>query len=178
MQDYQPLLETVNDQGRLHSLTFNLWLHYIEDIQLAKDYIAAERVPSWSQHLRCFIEILCYAFAYDCHNYAGWGPVYIAEMLLHQTAPDVHEAFKEGKHVETRYSGSFNSVWSDLGPEQTEVRDTKCRQGGIIGFIRQEEATMKWYLTAHERSAVMKNSKCFVASLMQITMFIMMCSQV
>ena len=52
-----------------------------------------------------------------------------------------------------------NAFWSDLGLEQTVVRNTKSRQGGIIGFSRQEEATMKWYLTAHERSAVVKNFK-------------------
>ena len=46
MKDYQPLFETFNDQGRLHSLTFHLWLQCIEDIELAIDYIAAERVPS------------------------------------------------------------------------------------------------------------------------------------
>ena len=39
MQDYQPLLETLNDPGRLHSLTFHLWLQYIEDIELAIIYI-------------------------------------------------------------------------------------------------------------------------------------------
>ena len=86
--------------------------------------------------------------------------MYIAEMfLLPQTAADVHEAFEEGKHEVTRSSGSFNSVWSDFRLEHTVVRDTKSRQGGIIGFSRQEEATMKWYLIAHERSAVVKNFK-------------------
>ena len=69
--------------------------------------------------------------------------MYIAEMLLFpQTAPDVHGAFEEGKHVVTRSSGSFISVWSDLALEQTVVRDTKSRQGGIIEFSRQREATM------------------------------------
>ena len=46
-----------------------------------------------------------------------------------------------------------------LGLEQIVVRDTKSRQGGIIGFSRQEKATMEWYLTAHERSAVVRNFK-------------------
>ena len=82
MQDYKPLLETFNDQRRERSLTFHLWLQYIEDIELAMELFAAERVPSWIHHLRCFVETLFYAFAYDCHNYARWGPVYIAEMLL------------------------------------------------------------------------------------------------
>ena len=54
--------------------------------------------------------------------------MYIAEMpLLPQTAPDVHEAFEEGKPVITRSRGSFNRVWSDLGLEQTVVRDSKSR---------------------------------------------------
>lgn len=160
MQEYQPLLEAFNEQGKARSLTFHLWLQYMEDVELAMEYIAAERVPSWSQHLRCFVEILCYAFAYDCHNYSRWGPVYVAEMLLlPQTAPNVYKAFEDGKHVVTRSSGSFNSVWSDLGLEQTVVRDTKSKKGGIIGFSRQQEATIKWYLTAHQRSAVLKNFK-------------------
>ena len=93
-----------------------IWLQCIEDIELAKYYIAAELVPSWSQHLRCFIEILCYAFAFDCHNYTRWGPVYIAEMLLlSQTAPDVHEALEEGKHVVTSlvaHSTMFGQIWA------------------------------------------------------------------
>ena len=38
MQGYQPLLETFNDQGRMHSLTFYLWLQYIADIELAVKY--------------------------------------------------------------------------------------------------------------------------------------------
>ena len=82
--------------------------------------------------------------------------------LLPETASTVHKEFMEGKHLVTRSSGmSFNSVWSDLGLEQSVVKDSKSRQGGIIGFSRQQKATMKWYLTAHERSAILQNFRCY-----------------
>ena len=147
--------------GKKASHTFHLWTQYIEDVQNALDYIAAEKIPSWHQHLQCFADICDYAFAYDRQNYARWGPVYLAEMhLLQETAPEIYTEFQRGKHVVTRSSKSrFNSVWSDLGLEQSVVKDTKSRQGGIIGFSRIQEATLKWYLTVHERSGILRNFK-------------------
>ena len=107
------------------------------------------------------MEICRYAFAYDRQNFARWGPVYLAEMhLLKETAPEIQTEFGRGKHVVTRSTKSrFNSVWSDLGLEQSVVKDTKSRQGGIIGFSRIQEATLKLYLTVHERSGILRNFK-------------------
>ena len=135
-----------------------MWNQYIEDIQIALDYIAAEKMPSWDQHLKSFAEISSYAFAYDRQNYAHWGPIYLAEMhLLEET---VYREFQRGKHVVNRSSrSSFNSVWSDLGLEQSVVKDTKSKQGGIIGFSRIQKATLKWYLTVHQRSRILRNFK-------------------
>ena len=113
--------------GKKASHTFHLWTQYIEDVQIALDYIAAEKIPNWLQHLQRFADICSYAFAYDRQNYARWGPVYLAEMhLLEETAPEIHAEFQRGKHVVTRSTKSrFNSVWSDLGLEQSVVKDTK-----------------------------------------------------
>ena len=140
-QDFEQFIA----DGQRSSHTFSLWNQYIEDIQIALDYIAAEKIPIWDQHLQSFAEICSYAFAYDRQNYALWGPVYLAEMqLIQETAPDVYREFQRDKHVVTRSShSSFNSVWSDLGLEQSVVKDTKSKQGGIIGFSRIQEATLK-----------------------------------
>ena len=121
--------QTVITDGKKASHTFHLWTQYIEDVQNALDYIAAEKIPSWHQHLQCFADICDYAFAYYRQNYARWGPVYLAEMhLLQETAPEIYTEFQRGKHVVTRSSKSrFNSVWSDLGLEQSVVKDTKSR---------------------------------------------------
>ena len=69
---------------------------------------------------------MSYAFAYDHENYARWGSVYIAEIfLLPETALAAHALLVSGKHVARRSkSGSFNNVWSDLGLEQSIVKDS------------------------------------------------------
>lgn len=60
MQDYQSLYEKFNEQGRESSLTFNLWQHYVEDIELAMYYIAAERVLDESTAaMFCRNTVLC-----------------------------------------------------------------------------------------------------------------------
>lgn len=161
LDSHSELYDEYLENGRNTSNTFAFWEQYISGVEIALDYIAAEKIPSWEQHLKCFADICCYAFAYDRQNYARWGPVYIAEMLrLPETDPDISETFESGKHVVNRSeSGSFNSVWSDLGLEQTVVKDTKSKTGGVIGFSRQHNAMLKWYMTVHERSAVLRNFK-------------------
>lgn len=87
--------------------------------------------------------------------------------LLPETAPEVHQNFVDGKHVVAQSESEFSTVWSDLGLEQTVVRDSKFKTGGIIGISRQENATLKWYLTVHERSSVVRNftSMCGLGNL-------------
>ena len=161
LTDKDPEFQVFVKEGQKSSDTFSLWNQYIEDMQIALDYIAAEKIPNWTQHLQAFAESCSFAFAYDRQNYTRWGPVYHAEICrLPETAPVVHGEFERGKHVVTRSAGSsFNSVWSDLGLEQSVVKDTKTKQGGIIGFSRVQEATLKWYLTVHERSRILRNFK-------------------
>ena len=57
MQGYQPLLEAFNDHGRMHSLTFYLWLQYIEDIELAVKYFTD--CSKAVQILWIFFSVLC-----------------------------------------------------------------------------------------------------------------------
>ena len=83
-------------------------------------------------------------------------------LLLPETATEVHALFDTGKHfVRRSSSGFFNNVWIDLGLEQTVVKDSKSRKGGIIGISRQESATLKWHLTVHVRSAITRNFRSF-----------------
>ena len=144
--------------GKARSDTFHL-----NDIGLSLNYVKSEKIPDWQLHLACCADIISYAFAYDHQNYARWGPIYLAEMLLlPETAPEVQALFDSGEHVVRRSSsGSFNSVWTDLGLEQSAVKDSKSRKGGIIGICRQESATLKWYLAVHVRSVITRNFKSF-----------------
>ena len=66
--------------------------------------------------------------------------------------------FQEGEHVvKHSENASFNTVWSDLGLEQSVVKHSKSRKRGIIGCIRENTATTKWYLTFHEGAKIVRN---------------------
>ena len=144
-------------------VTFHFWHEYLNDIELSLHYVEAEEIPDWQLHLACYADIISYAFACDRQNCARWGLIYLAEMLLlPETAPEVHALFDSRIHVVRRSSsGSFNNVWTDLGLEQSVVKDSKSRKCGIISISRQESATLKWYLTVHVRSAITKNFNSF-----------------
>ena len=81
-------------------------------------------------------------------------------LLLPETFPEVHALLDSGKHVCQSSSGSFN-VWTDLGLEQSVVKNSTSRKGGIIGISQQESATLKWCLTGHVHSAITRNFKSF-----------------
>ena len=92
----------------------------------------AEKRPDWKLHLATCADIVSFAFAYDHQNYTR--SVYLAEIfLLPDTAPEVHALFVSGNHVVQRSkSGSFNNVCSDLGLQQSIVKDSKSTKGVII----------------------------------------------
>ena len=123
---YQDILNEFIETGKVHSMIFHLWNEYIIDIEIAFDYIYVEKAPNWNTHISAFAEMLWYAFTYDHQNYSCRGPVYIAEMLLlPETAPEVMTKFQKGEHAVKRSENtSFNTVWSDLGFEQSVVKDS------------------------------------------------------
>ena len=158
---YQDIFIEFIETEKARSMTFHLWNEYIIDVEIAFDYICAEKTPNWNMHISAFAEMLWYAFTYDHQNYSPWGPLYIAEMLLlPETAPEVSTKFQEGEHVVKRSENrSFNTVWFDLGLEQSVVKDSKSGKGGIIGCSRENTGTTKWYLKIHEGAAIVRNLK-------------------
>ena len=79
-----------------------------------------------------------------------------------QTDPTIYQEFLSGNHVVTRSNLSlFKSICSDLDLEQSVVKDSKSRKGGIIDINRQGQASLKWYLTIHMHSAMLSIFKEF-----------------
>ena len=75
---YQQLLS----DGKAQINTFHFWHEYSNDIELNLNHIKAEKIPYWQIHLACCADTISYAFAYNHQDYARWGPIYLAEMLL------------------------------------------------------------------------------------------------
>ena len=116
-------------------------------------FIRAERKGDSRLHLASTAEMTPY-FSMDPTNYSPWLPAYIADMhLLEDTAPEVHQEFMQGNHAVSRSYQPFSHIWTDMPLEQTVNLDSKTK-GGIVGISQKPEALERWFLTAHERTAI------------------------
>ena len=128
-----------------------------ESSQLFK--VRAERQLDWRLHLASTAEMAPYFFSMDRTNYSRWLPVYIADMhLLEDTAPEVHQEFMQGNHAVSRSCQPFSQIWTDMALEQTVNVDSKTK-GDMVGISQKARALERWFLTAHERTAITTATK-------------------
>ena len=129
---------------------------YIEIVHLLLAFIRAAREGKWQLHLDCVAAMLPYMFAYDRTNYSRYLTVYWAEMIwLETTHPEAYALLNSVEFAVQRSSNSkFAQVAVDMAIEQTVNKDTKT-SGGIIGFSLKPCAVERWFVTAHERAAIM-----------------------
>ena len=146
--------------GKENSDSFMFWEVYLTMVHILLNYVRAERDGIWDLHLSSVAQMLPYFFGFDRINYSRWISVYLADMrLLPQTAPAVHNEFVKGNYPVKQTSNSkFNQVWTDMGIEQTINHESKTK-GRTIRFSQKEGAVDRWYLTAHERSAITSATK-------------------
>ena len=132
------------------------WSTYIGIVHLMLAFIRATREGKWQLHLDCVAAMLPYMFAYDRTNYSRYLPVYWAEMIrLETTHPEAYALLNSEEFAVQRSSDSkFAQVAVDMAIEQTVNKDTKT-PGDIIGFILKPGAVERWFVTAHERAAIM-----------------------
>jgi len=133
--------------------TANLWLSYIDMIDLLLNHIRSVHDGTWRLYLATLRQILPWFFSYDHVNYARYAPVYYYDMLsLEQTHPEVHEAFNTGYFsIQLHSTNSFSRLPVDEVIEKTINLDTQTA-GGTKGFSRKSNTVEKYYLTCDARS--------------------------
>ena len=81
--------------------------------------------------------MLPYFFITNRTNYSRWMPVYILDML--ELPAEIKPAFEKGEFSIRQTSGSINGIWSDMGTEKTNIKDSKGSDGiGIVGITNQK----------------------------------------
>lgn len=101
MKDYLTQQVVLQDYWR-HIILPNVIIRTLnsgdmEMVSIISGFIRADREGNWELHFELFAKILPW-FALYSHNYARWGPVYLADMKqLESTAPDVHREVMEGR---------------------------------------------------------------------------------
>lgn len=136
------------------SRTAQLWLKYIDCINVVKLFIYAERTSDWEMHLSALSKMLN-VFAGTGHfNYSKCARLYFQDMMaLPQTYPSLHTEINVNHSIK-RSEKHWSGIWVDLGVEQTLNRDAKSPGGFMKGRGMHESARQLFTLTLNDCALV------------------------
>ena len=125
-----------------------LWFQYMDMVSLIQRFIRAERTGDWLLHLDSLQKMLPF-FASSGHNlYLKSAYIYLQNMLcLHDTNPEVYNAFKTGQHVIRRSEHNWAGLSTDLVIEQVLMRSLKATGGLTRGRGLSDIQRTKWLLS-------------------------------
>ena len=151
-EEFKKLQQEIEDfkTGICNKRTAKLWLLYLDYINVMNQYIFAERTSNWPLHLQTVTKMLNLFAATGHSNYAKSTRMYLQQMnVLHESHPEVHKLFMEGKHTVSRTHNNFVAVWTDLAIEQLYMRSIKSRGGLTQGRGVTENMRTLWVASAH-----------------------------
>ena len=151
------LTEWFNDQKvklSNESRTSNLWLSYVQYVQLVQKFIEAERKSNWYMHVAATKQMINLFAATSHNNYALSCRLYLQSVEdLEVNHPDIHAQFVRGNHSVRRTEKIWSGIWTDLSIEQILMRSLKGR-GGVIGRGISENVLNVWTKTMHRCAEV------------------------
>jgi len=135
---------------QLNGPTAQLWILYINLIQIVKNFIQAERTGNWKLHLQSMQNMLPYFYATGHNNYAKSAHLYLLDMYKLEERMNVFEyqKFTEHGYFTIRRGDKFRTgTWSDMIIEQSLMKSFKGKEGITRGRSLQESVLCKWVLT-------------------------------
>ena len=145
------------DQVHVRYRTCQLWITYLNMIEILLSYLHAERGAVWQEHLSATAHMADYIAAADHNKYIKTVVCYLQEMRnLETEAPSIHDAFERGEFTVKRSVGNFNTIWTDMALECSQNCDTKGRFGqiGLKSITTDTWAREKWFKTLPFAAAV------------------------
>ena len=130
--------------------TAELWIQYFKMIELAKQFIQAERSGDWNMHLECVQKMLPYFHASGHNLYAKSAHLYLQDMYNLENIMDVIEFDKFSRlgYFTIRRVDKYRSgTWSDMIIEQMLMRPMKVNGGLTHGRGITDSTLCKWVLS-------------------------------
>jgi len=129
----QERLNAYTDKVRQYSRTAQLWIQYMEMVELLRTFVKAERTGNWQLQLSTLKQMLPYFTAAGDNLYAKSVYPYLANMQkLPTTNPELYENFMKGYHVIRRIDRYLAGLSTNLVIKQVLMRSLKS-VGGLIG---------------------------------------------
>lgn len=92
-----------------------LWILYMDMIDILRKFIKAERTGNWLLHLQAVRDMLPFFAAAGHHHYAKSGYLYLQQMEeLYDKHPEIYSKFKERYHVIRRTDRFWAGLSTDL----------------------------------------------------------------
>ncbi|KAG1678576.1 hypothetical protein GQR58_013380 [Nymphon striatum] len=110
--------------------TAQLWLQYMDMIDILRTFIRSERTGDWRRHMHALHDMLPYLAAAGHNLYAKSIYVYLQRLAqLSIQHPEVHHQFQNGYHVVRRSDRYWAGLSTDLLIEQVLMRSVKTTGG-------------------------------------------------
>ena len=150
------LLQSLKVKLAEKSRTANLWLQFMNSVEIVRLFIRAERLSDWSLHVYATSRMLSLFAASGHFNYAKSTRLYLQMMQdLPDTYPWLYEQFsKYGYHCVRRSDRAWSGIWTDLAIEQLLMRALKNRGGLTRGRGFSESVRLTWIYTMHRCAGI------------------------
>ncbi|CAH0746943.1 unnamed protein product [Bemisia tabaci] len=140
-------ISKIVDELKTSSRTAKLWCQYLDQVQIIRMFIRAERTGNWPLHMACIEKMLPFFHASGHLNYAKSAHLYLQEMLElpRKMSDGEFKSFSQKGFFAIRRSNKFwSGLWSDLTIEQVLMRSMKSSGGLTHGRGITESTLAKW----------------------------------
>jgi len=149
-----PVLDSVRDimnvarQSMKDLRTAQLWLQYMDMINILRTFLRSERTGDWRLHMHALHDMLPYLAAAGHNLYTKSIYVYLQRLAqLSIQHPEVHHQFQNGYHVVRRSDRYWAGLSTDLLIEQVLMRSVKTTGGLTRGRGMSESQRITWLLS-------------------------------
>lgn len=129
--EYKSFVEDLahyKESARKRSRTADLWFSYLEYLEIAEEFIAAERTSDRNLHLSSLRKMFNIFAATGHRNYAKSARIYHQDMMqLPQGHLELYRLFCTGHHTVRRSKKHWNGTPTDQSVEQTVMRASKAQ---------------------------------------------------
>lgn len=142
-QKLERLMDTISSESR----TAKLWMNYLAQVDVLKQFIWAERTGDWELHLHSVRKMIPLFHAAGHFAYAKSARLYLQDMedLGRKMSPADHQKFTNGGYFTIRRTDCFwGGNFSDQTIEQELMRLLKTSGGMTHGRGITDSSLMKW----------------------------------
>lgn len=151
------------DDLKARGPTAQLWVQYFEMVTIALDFVRAERLGLFQEHLDAVRRMLPYFHASGHFLYAKSAHLYLQDMLkLEETMDEqTYENFRNGFFTVKRTEKYNSGTWTDMVIEQSLMKSMKTEGGVSRGRSTKESVLCKWVYAMYATNTICEEMEKF-----------------